>query len=594
MLGTSVLALRGVPTKAAPESQVVSDFALLDHTGQFHQLSRYATARAVVLYSHDAGCPTSSETLASLQEARRNVAQQNVAFLAIDANPRDDRETLRRETAKTGLDIPILQDESQLVTESLHVARSGEAILLDTKSWRIVYRGPVEQDARAAGPSPSRRRHHLVEAITAFLAGRPVTIDARPAPATGCAIASDDRIPAKPGGISYAADIVPILRAKCTACHRQGGIAPWAMDSYDLVKVWSPRMRAVILTGRMPPWHADPTIGKFAHDRSLSTEQKRTLVRWIDAGSPRGANADSLTTTPGPPAEEWPLGTPDVVSELPLQEIPATGILEYRYVRIAAPVRQDTWVRAVQIAPRNPKVMHHAVLLIEYPPRWQHQQPQWQEGVGGFFATYAPALHPTPFPPDSGGFLPAGATLLFQLHYTATGEATTDVPRVAFYFHTKPPALEARIVGAVNMGFNIPPNAEDVPVEATYAFDQAVTLHGFFPHMHYRGKRFRYEVYYPDGTREVLLSVPRYDFNWQTFYTLQTPKPIPQGTKIVMTGAFDNSPGNPANPDPSKEVRWGHQSWDEMFLGYMMYTAPKGASPDPAGGRAAIPTQRLR
>jgi peroxiredoxin len=578
VLSASVLALRGVPTKAAPESQVVSDFALLDHTGQFHQLSRYATARAVVLYSHDAGCPTSSETLASLQEARRNVAQQNVAFLAIDANPRDDRETLRRETAKTGLDIPILQDDSRLVTESLRVTRSGEAILLDTRSWRIVYRGPVEQDARAAGQSPPRRRHHLAEAITAFLEGRPVAIDARPATATGCAITRDDRTVAKPGGISYAADVVPILRAKCTACHRQGGIAPWAMDSYDQVKAWSPRMRAVILTGRMPPWHADPLVGKFTNDRSLSVEQKRTLVRWIDAGGARGADADPLTTSPAPPAEKWPLGQPDVVIELPLQEVPARGTIEYRYIRIPAPVTRDTWVRAVHIAPRNSAVMHHALLFVEYPPMWQHQQPPWQGGAGGFFAVYAPGLQPLPMPPDSGGFLPAGATLLFQLHYTATGAATTDVPRVGFYFHTKPPALEARIMGGINFEFRIPPNADDYPVEAAYVFDQAATLHGLLPHMHFRGKRFRFEAYYPDGTREVLLSVPRYDFNWQTFYVLQMPKPIPAGTKIMMTGAFDNSSRNPANPDPAKEVGWGHQTWDEMFVGYMLYTAPKSAA----------------
>jgi hypothetical protein len=294
-----------------------------------------------------------------------------------------------------------------------------------------------------------------------------------------------------------------------------------------------------------------------------------------------------LTANPTPPGEEWPLGKPDFVLELPLQEIPATGTLEYRYIPIPAPVTRDTWVRAIHIAPRNPAVMHHAALFLEYPTIWQHQQPQWHDGAAGFFGAYAPGLQPQPFPPDSGGFLPAGATLRFQLHYTTSGQATTDRPRVAFYFHPRPPELEARVVAAINSDFVIPPNVEDHPVEAAYVFDKAVTLHGLLPHMHHRGKRFRFDAHYPDGTREVLLSVPRYEFNWQTFYMLQKPRQIAAGTKIVMTGAFDNSARNPMNPDPSKEVRWGHQSWDEMFIGYLMYTAPKSAGPDLSGQRSA-------
>ena len=573
-LAVGAFVTRGFGLKTA-ESQFASDFSLLDHSGRFHQLSRYATARAVVLYSYDSACPTSRDGLAAFQDTQRYLARENVVILAIDANPRDDRDTLARESE---LDIPILQDDSQLVTESLHVSRSGEAIVIDPKSWRIVYRGRAAQDAK-------RGHRQLMKAISALLEGRSIASDVRATTTGGCAIAWNHRTPAKPGDISYTADVVPILRGKCLACHRQGGIAPWAMGSYELVKAWSPRMRAVLLTGRMPPWHADPMIGKFAPDRSLSIEQKRTLVRWIDAGSPRGGGADPLPTMPAPPAAEWPLGKPDLVVELPPQEVPATGVVEYRYVHIPAPVSRDAWVRAVHVAPRNPRVLHHAAMLVEYPPVWQHAQPHWQGGAGGFFGAFAPGLPPMPFPTESGSFLPAGATLMFELHYTTIGEATTDVPRVAFYFHATPPALEARIVGAFNMGFTIPPNADDYPVEAAYVLDEAVTLHGFGPHMHYRGKRFRYDAQYPDGRREALLSVPRYDFNWQTFYFLQVPKPVPAGTKILMSGAFDNSPRNRANPDPSKEVRWGQQSWDEMFIGYMMYTAPRRGGRDLAAAR---------
>lgn len=552
----------------------MSDFALLDDRGRLHQLSRYATARAVVLYTHDVDCPTSRADLAALEEMRKGLAQQNVAFLVVDAHPRADRDALRREAAQLGVDIPILQDDGQLVTSSLSVTRTGEALLVDPRSWQVLYRGPVNEHP------PMRNGRPLAKALGAFLDGRHGAVPSGSGMVSGCAIANDPRIAAAAGADSYATDIAPLLRAKCTTCHRHGGIAPWAMDRYDTVKAWSARMRAAILTGRMPPWHADPFIGEFTHDRSLSVEQKRALVRWIDGGAPRGAGADPLTTNPASSqAPEWPLGNPDIVLELPVQDVPPTGTLDYRYVHIPAPVTRDTWVRAVHIAPRNPTVMHHAALFVQYPPRWEHHQPHWEEGVGGFLGAYAPGLQPLPFPPDSGGFLPAGAILIFQLHYTTVGTATTDAPRAAFYFHPRPPALEARVVGGVNNAFSIPPNTDDYPVEATYVFEQAVTLHGLLPHMHFRGKRFRFEAYYPDGTREVLLSVPRYDFNWQTLYTFKTPKPIPARTRIVMNGAFDNSARNPANPDPAKEVRFGPQSWDEMFIGYMMYTAPKPGGP---------------
>ena len=578
-LGAGAFVTRGlVANTAAPQIQTVADFSLLDQNGRFHQLSRYATARAVVLYSYDLACPTSRDGLAFLQETQRSLGRQNVVFLAIDANTRDDRETLARESAREGADIPILQDDSQLVTQTLHVSRSGEAMVIDPKSWGIVYRGPVGGDAKGEHRQP-------MKAISALLKGRPIASDAHATATGGCAIAWDEGMSVKAGGISYAGDVVPILRARCLGCHRQGGIGPWPMDSYERVKTWSPRMRAVLLTGRMPPWHADPRIGKFVNDRSLSVEQKRTLVRWIDAGGARGPDADPLPASAVPSADEWPLGKPDLIVDLPPQEIPATGTLDYRYVHIPAPVSRDAWVRAVHISPRNPKVMHHAIMTMEYPLVWQHAQPHWEGGGGGFFATFAPGLPPMPFPPESGGFLPAGATLVFQLHYTTIGEPATDVPRVAFYFHARPPALEARIVGAYNLEFRIPPGADDYPVETAYVLDQAVTLSGLAPHMHFRGKRFRYEAQYPDGRREVLLSVPRYDFNWQTFYVLQVPKPLPAGTKIVMSGAFDNSPRNPANPDPLKNVGWGDQTGDEMFVGYMMYTTPRKLAGASAGAR---------
>lgn len=564
-LGVSLFALRNTahPTKPAQEPEAVPDFALLDQAGRLHQLSRYATARAVVLYSHSLRCATTPRDVAALHAVRRAVVDPGVAYLMLDADPAADRDAPQHAAERLGIDMAILQDDSQLVAETLRIRQAGEVLLLEPGTWRVVYRGPIE----AAG------RSYLADALRAFLDGRRLAGDVPPV--AGCALAAAGDAG---GEVSYAGDVVPVLRAKCVACHRTGGIAPWAMDGYDRVKAWSPRIRAVLLTGRMPPWHADPRIGRFSPDRSLTVDQKRRLIHWIDAGAPRSAGDDPLAAQP-PAAEEWPLGKPDVVVELPVQDVPATGTAPYRYIRVPAPVAGDRWVRAVHVKPTNPAVVHHVLLFLEYPAHLKEKQPEWHEGAASFFAVYAPGYQPLPFPAGSGGFLPADTTLLFQLHYTPIGRETTDVPKLALYFHAKPPALEYRVSSAVNAEFRVPPGDSDHAVQASHVFDRSVVLHGLMPHMHFRGKRFRYEARYPDGRTEPLLSVPRYDFNWQTQYDLATPKPLPAGTRVVVDGAFDNSGQNPANPDPSQEVRWGHQSWDEMFIGYLMYTTPVGPHP---------------
>jgi hypothetical protein len=396
-------------------------------------------------------------------------------------------------------------------------------------------------------------------------------------PAIGC------RVSLQPQAreVSYAKQVAPILMGKCIACHQAGGVAPWAMDSYDRVKGWSAMMREVLMNRRMPPWHADPAIGNFSDDRSLSGQQMRTLVHWIDAGAPRGEGPDPLAQRKAQAVAEWPLGKPDLVIHLPEQQIPASGALDYRYVEVPQPFDRDVWVRAVQLKPSNRAVMHHAFALIKAAAQAGVAA---QDGVNSFFAVYAPGLNAEPFPQDSGQLLRKGSVLKFELHYTVAGYATTDRPRFAVYLHQRPPSRELVVASASKRDLRIPPYAADYRVQARYVFDRDALLYSFLPHMHYRGSRASYEALYRDGRSEMLLSVPRYHFNWQSLYRLRTPKPIPAGTEILVRGAFDNSRSNPANPDPSTEVRWGQQSWDEMFIGYLLYTVPRtGASLQTAG-----------
>ncbi len=552
----------------------VADFALLDAEGGYHRLSLEGHAKAIVVYSHGLGCTVVRNSLASLETLRDRYREARVSFFLLNANPQDDRAALKTEAERLGIDIPILRDESQLVMEGLGVTRTGEAILIDPATWTVRYRGPIDDRVGFEGQrprrfSPGRAREYLKDAIEALLDGSPIAASS-PADA-GCLIAglADAN---KPGPVSYERDVVPVLRAKCISCHRQGGGAPWVMDRYETVKGWRAMMREVIMNRRMPPWHADPEIGAFSPDLSLTVDEKRTLVHWIDAGAPHSSGTDPLRADPPKGDAAWPLGKPDAVIDLPPQRLPAQGVLPYRWLKIAAPIDRDVWVRAAHLQPSDPGVMHHGFVFVQYPERLKAREPKWLEGRNGFFTAYVPGFRATPFPDGSGQWLPAGATLVFQLHYVAVGHARSDRPRLALYFHDRPPVREYAVASAANMRIRIPPRAPDHREHAEVLLKEDVTLHAFYPHMHYRGSHFRYVARYPDGRVEALLSVPHYSFTWQTAYRLASPKALPKGTRIAVLAGFDNSDRNPVNPDPSKEVRWGLKDYDEMLVGYLMYT----------------------
>jgi len=583
----------------------VGDFALFDHEGGHHQLYRYASSRAVVLFVYGSDCNIARRSMPALKQlreqfanakqgdgflmklwewfadqgnsfpvrvgkrltslshgflldARERASNRSVTFLMIDANPQDDRATLQKDAARYQIDMPILQDETQLVAESLGIDRTGEALLIDTRTWQVVYRGPVDDQLYFEVTKAGAQRHFLRDAIEAMLDGRAVA-QAAP-PSVGCRVSVDKR-----KEVSYAKQVAPILMEKCVSCHQPGGIGPWAMESYNMVKGWSAMMREVLMNRRMPPWHPDPAIGSFSNDRSLSREQIRTLVHWIDAGAPRGEGPDLLAERKAQTLPEWPLGEPDAVIDVPEQQIPASGVLNYRYLDIPVPFDRDVWLRAVDVRPSNRAVMHHALVFL-------NERAALEDS---FLAVFGPGLQVAPFPQGSGLLLPKGTVLKFELHYQAVGYATTDRPKLAIYLHKGPPSRELVVASAWAKQLRIPPYAANQPIEARFVFDQDAVLHSFLPHMHLRGSRITYEARYPDGRREILLSVPRFNFNWQTLYILHAPKPIPARTEIVVRGVFDNSRSNPANPDPSKEVTRGNQTWDEMLDGYLLYTVPR-------------------
>ncbi len=576
--------------------QKIDDFALLDHAGTFHQLTRNQDVPIVVLYAFTTGCPIVRQNVSELEKIARDYAERGVRIAAIDGSIADDSDSITQELLELKVNLRVLVDSSQVISEDLGITRTGEALVIKTKEMSIVWRGPIDDRVGYNAQKPTATRHYLREAIDAVLTNKAPPNDAPQA--KGCLITFQQ--PREKHELDYAQDIAPIIQNNCRECHQKGGIAPWSMDSYKQVAGRGTMMREVIRTRLMPPWDADPAHGKFANDKSLTPAEQRAVIHWVEQGC-KPSNTDPLATTSAPKQAEWPLGKPDFIVELPPQDIPATGTLPYRKPTLTINLPADTWIRAVDLRPSEPQWMHHAFafdaateLEDEFgddprfqrlkdflkgrpiPPEMEKRLERRPRGLTTFFASYVPGLEPAFFPEGTGKFLKKETTLTFQLHYTTNGKAGTDRPRLGLYFAKKDkPDTELKVTSAFQLRLQIPPNERNVPASAERTFSKPITMYAVSPHMHYRGSSMRYTAVYPDGKKEVLISVPKYDLDWQRTYIFKEPKIFPANTKIQVEGVFDNSAMNPDNPDPSKMVRFGNQSWDEMFIGYMVYSELK-------------------
>jgi hypothetical protein len=360
-----------------------------------------------------------------------------------------------------------------------------------------------------------------------------------------------------------------LLQTKCVICHSPGNVGPFALTQHSDVVQHRESMKFEMLSGNMPPWHADPVYGKFRNDMSLTPGQMAQIIDWIDAGAPRGTGPDPLTNVPPAPAQ-WPeeLGPPDQIVKIPTQQVPASGVLAYRYVYANATNPTDKWLRAAVVRPSNRAVVHHYIV-------WEgHSSSAMLSGI----AAYVPGYTVQSFPEGTGILLRANAPLTFNLHYTAHGEEAVDEPELALWYASAPPAKPLKTAPVLNFAFTfgqitIPAGAPDFQVTASQTFTTPVRLYSFSPHMHFRGARMRFELTLPGvAGRQILLNVPRYHFDWQTTYTLEQPLDLPANARIDVIGAFDNSPQNIYNPNPNIGVKWGEQSWEEMFIGYMEYS----------------------
>jgi mono/diheme cytochrome c family protein len=390
--------------------------------------------------------------------------------------------------------------------------------------------------------------------------------------------------------ITFTKDVAPILYQSCVGCHRAGEIAPMSLLTYQDARPWAKSIREQVVNRTMPPWSADPKVGHWKNDPRLSQAQIDTIVAWVNAGAPKGDDKDL------PPAPKftdgWTIGQPDVVLEMPEEyTVPADGTVPYLYFSMPTNFTEDKWIQAMEIRPGNRSVVHHVIAYAQDPgvkdttPGGEGELRRGRTHLGGI------TPNTTGFTYDKGyaRLIKKGSQIVFQMHYTTNGQVTKDRTKIGFVFAKEPGTKQLITGNAMEVAFAIPPGAENHEVRAVKVFNEDVLLTSFMPHMHVRGKAFTYTAVYPDGRKEVLLNVPKYDFNWQLNYYPKQHIALPKGTRLECVAVFDNSPQNKYNPDPTQTVRWGDQTWEEMMIGWFTYVragaAPRTVATDSSSSR---------
>jgi peroxiredoxin len=550
-------------SKDAPPAvgAVVPEFSLKDIHRRPRSLESFKDKKALVIVFVDTECPMANLYIPTLIALHKEYAGKGVQFLAINSSNQDSFLSVSAHAQERNVPFPVLKDFDQKVADAFGAEHACEAFLLDAK--RVIrYHGRIDDQYGVGVSRDKPTRRELKEALDEWLAGRPITTPGTEA--EGCPIERSGK-PLVGKTVTYAKDISRILQKRCQECHRPGEIGPFSLLTYDDAKKRTRRIREAILEQRMPPWHADPHYGTFVNDRRLTQDECDTLLAWVDTGATKGD--DKNLPPPLTFVEGWKIGAPEQVFTMPREfRVPATGVLDYQRFVVDTGFKEDVWVQAAECRPGNRKVVHHILVYILAPGR---RDPYNPDGTAATLVGWAPGDMPARYPSDTARRISAGSKLLFEVHYTPTGTEQTDRSSVGIIFAKKPPVNSVEMNVLANMFFKIPPRTSDQQGRITFAFPRDALVLSFMPHMHLRGVSARYIMTYPDGTSETLLSVPDYDFNWQSVYRLATPLHVLKGSKLTWIGHWDNSEDNPRNPDPTKQVRWGLQTWDEMQNGWM-------------------------
>lgn len=525
------------------EFLAAADFGLLDQHGRFHQLSRYRAADAVAILTFSYEDETSLQSAAKFASSCHDVTDTTLVCLLLNAS--DDPVDIRANDNSPG-DLPVLIDSSQTVARTLDVETLGSITVLDPKSQKV---SDVELPA-------------LSEVLSEVLSeGAPLQY--RYIEALG------DRT------ISYQEEIAPLLQRRCAYCHVENGLAPWAMNRHIMVMGWSPMMRETLITRRMPPGQIDSSVGNWANTPELTDAEMALLVEWIDRGAPREGDGDPLTEAPDV-AGEWPLGEPDLIVDVPEQQLPATGNIDFLVKRASLDLPADRWLSAVSYQVGDRSVLH-SLLIYALDKNVQSTDPDTliDGSNADYISVYVPGETDDVFADDTAFLLRSNHDLVFKLRYLTSGRETVDRTRIGLYFRDSQPDRQLRTIALEKPDFDIPANvSEHTESLQTAPLSNDVWLESYSPHAHSRGKSMAVSVTYPDGKQEQLINVANFNYNWQLSYKPVARKLIPAGSVLKAETVYDNSDANPFNPEPDRELSAGYSGDSEMFSHFIRVAEP--------------------
>lgn len=554
-------------------------FELPASDGQLVSIPAKNPPAFTVLCFLGAECPLAKLYGTRLQKLADTYGSRGVSFIGVVSNRQDSQEDVQAYVEKHGVRFPVVKDYDNKVADHFQAARTPEIVVLDD-TGTIRYRGRIDDQYQPGIARTEPTRNDLEMALTELLAGKPVSI--AETEVAGCLIGKLPKVKT-PTDVTYSRDVSRILKTHCVECHRAGEIGPFSLTDYEEVIGWGEMMLEVIDQGRMPPWHANSKYGHFANSRHMPDSDKKTLRDWVAGGMPFGNEKD--LPAPYEKVGGWQLPRkPDQILSMSHKsfEVPAEGVVEYQYFVIDPKFEKDQWITGAQVIPGNSAVVHHCIVFIRPPDGAD------SKGIG-FLTGYVPGQRTAELPPGRARRVPAGSRLVFQMHYTPTGTPQTDLTKIGLLFAEESEIThEVVTLTALNRDFEIPPRHANFPVSGgTSRIPRHGELLAITPHMHYRGKAFRVMADRKDKS-QILLDVPNYDFNWQHIYQLNEPLPLDSITNLRFTAHFDNSAQNPFNPDPSRHITWGDQTWEEMAIAFFEVAFPRGTPSKPRSKRREV------
>jgi thiol-disulfide isomerase/thioredoxin len=538
------------------------DVAFKDIRFASHTLKDLGQKKAYVIVFNSIDCPVAKRYMPRIVELEKEYRNRDVQFVALDVSPTDSLVEVAYQGIQLEAAFPFCKDFDGMVAPALGVTRTPQVVVLDGDR-KLRYRGRIDSQFNVGGPKPNTGREDLKMAIEDLLAGRPVEV--AETPVEGCPI-TVAKMSAPKTPVTFAEHIAPLFRKHCEECHRPNAEGPFSLVSYEDAVDHADVVAEVIKEQRMPPEYASRQHGDFVNLRGMAPEERTLFAQWIAGGRQQG----DLTKLP-PPKEwsdsRWLIDGPDLVIKMKdAAEIPATGYIPYKYVLLPYTFKDDTWVTGCQILPQNKTALHHCNMAYIDPIKGKYSDAQ-------FITGQVPGGVPMILDEGVGFKIPKGSVLVLQIHYVTTGEKTTDQSSVGFTFAKSKITKQLKHFRCHNGTFAIPPGEPAHLVDAKRTFAEDSTLVGFFSHMHLRGKDMMFDAKYPDGSKERLLAIPNYDFNWQVSYVWRPhAKKFPKGTEMDVTAHFDNSTFNPYNPDATATVKEGDQTYEEMMYGFVFFT----------------------